>query len=130
VKPGLVAWLKFNAVGVMGMGVQLSVLALLRSGLAWPIRAATVVAVECAVLQNFVWHERWTWAYRGLAFRGVPGRLLRFNVSNGLVSIAGNLVFMELLAVRLHLNYLFSNVAAIGACACLNFFISHKLVFK
>lgn len=129
-KPGLAAWLRFNVVGIVGMGVQLTVLAILRSGLSWSIRASTIVAVECAVLQNFVWHERWTWAYRRLDLRGIPGRLLRFNVSNGLISILGNLVFMELLAVRLHLNYLFSNVVAIGACALLNFFISHKLVFK
>lgn len=128
--PDFKAWLKFNVVGIMGMGVQLSVLAFLRSVLAWPIRLATVVAVECAVLQNFVWHERWTWAHRKLEFRGIPGRLLRFNISNGLISMLGNLILMELLAVRLHVNYMISNVAAIGACALLNFFISHKLVFK
>jgi putative flippase GtrA len=130
VKPDLRAWLKFNVVGIVGMGVQLSVLTILRSALAWPIRISTLIAVECAVLQNFVWHERWTWAHRQLDLRGIPVRLLKFNVSNGLVSIAGNLVFMELLAVRLHLNYLFSNIAAIGACALFNFLIAHKLVFK
>ena len=41
----------------------------------------------------------------------MPGRLLRFNVSNGLISIVGNLVLMELLAVRLHLNYMLANLA-------------------
>lgn len=129
-KPGLAAWLKFNVVGFMGMTVQLSVLTILRSGLAWSIRASTIAAVECAVLQNFVWHERWTWAYRQLEFRGIPKRLFRFNISNGLVSMLGNVLLMELLAVRLHFNYLFSNILAIGACALLNFFLSHKVVFK
>ena len=77
-----------------------------------------------------MWHERWTWKHRSLEFSGIPGRLLRFNVSNGLISIAGNLALMELLAVRLHLNYMFSNLVAIGACSLLNFFVSDKLVFK
>jgi putative flippase GtrA len=130
VKPGLAAWLRFNAVGIVGVGVQLAVLAVLRSGFDWTIRTATFTAVECAVLHNFVWHERWTWKHRALAFRGLPGRLLRFNVSNGLISIVGNLALMELLAVRLHLNYMFSNLVAIGACSLLNFFVSDKLVFK
>ena len=38
--------------------------------------------------------------------------------------------FMEILAVRLHLNYIFASVVAIGACALLNFIISDKVVFK
>jgi len=130
VKPGLAAWLRFNAVGIVGVGVQLAVLAVLRSGFNWTLRAATLIAVECAVLHNFVWHERWTWKHRALAFREFPRRLLRFNVSNGLISIVGNLVLMELLTVRLHLNYMLSSLVAIGVCSLLNFFISDKLVFK
>jgi putative flippase GtrA len=130
VKPGLAAWLRFNAVGIVGVGVQLAVLAVLRSGFDWTLRAATLIAVECAVLHNFVWHERWTWKHRALAFREFPRRLLRFNVSNGLISIVGNLVLMELLTVRLHLNYMLSSLVAIGVCSLLNFFISDKLVFK
>jgi len=126
----LAAWLRFNAVGIVGVGVQLAVLAVLRSGFDWTLRAATLIAVECAVLHNFVWHELLTWKHRALAFRECPRRLLRFNVSNGLISIVGNLVLMELLTVRLHLNYMLSSLVAIGVCSLLNFFISDKLVFK
>ena len=129
-KPGLASWLRFNAVGILGVGVQLAALAFFRSGLKWPISASTAAAVECAVIHNFVWHERWTWAHRRLDVRRIPLRLLRFNVSNGLISIVGNLLLMELLAVRLHLNYMISNLAAIVACSLLNFIVSDKLVFK
>jgi len=130
VKPGLATWLRFNAVGLIGVGVQLAVLAVLRSGLSWSIRLSTIVAVESAVLHNFIWHERWTWAHRDLHLSGVPGRLFRFNLSNGLISIVGNLALMELLAVRLQINYMLSNMVAIGVCSLLNFFASDKLVFK
>ncbi|HET9943845.1 MAG TPA: GtrA family protein [Terriglobia bacterium] len=128
--PRLMAWLRFNAVGILGVGVQLTILAVLRSGFGWTIRAATLLAVECAVLHNFVWHERWTWAHRALDVRKVPLRLLRFNFANGMISLVGNLALMEIFAVRLHLNYMYSNILAIGACALLNFFVSDKLVFK
>jgi putative flippase GtrA len=130
VKPGLASWLRFNAVGIIGVCVQLALLALFRSGLGWSVRVSTIVAVECTVLHNFVWHERWTWAHRQLDLRGLPARLLRFNISNGLISIAGNVILMEALAVRLHLNYLLANILAIIACSLLNYFASDKLVFK
>ena len=129
-KPGLAAWFRFNAVGILGVGVQLAALAVFRSGLRWAIPLSTAAAVECAVIHNFVWHERWTWAYRRLDFRGMPLRFLRFNLSNGLISILGNLLLMQLLAVRLHWNYMISNLMAIGACSLLNFFVSDKLIFK
>jgi len=130
VKPGVKAWFRFNAVGLIGVGVQLASLAIFRSLLGWTIRASTAAAVECAVLHNFAWHERWTWAHRELERRGIFVRLLKFNISNGLISIVGNLVLMELLAVRLHFNYVLSNLVAIGVCSLLNFFVSDKLVFK
>ena len=129
-KTGLLAWLKFNAVGLIGVGVQLGALVVFRSGLQWPIRMATIAAVECAVLHNFVWHERWTWAHRKLPIGGIAVRLLRFNVSNGLISMGGNLLIMEILEHRLHFDYRLSNLAAIAFCSLLNFFVSDKLVFK
>jgi putative flippase GtrA len=130
VKPGFASWLRFNAVGIVGVGVQLALLALFKSVMGWSVRLSTIAAVEITVLHNFVWHERWTWAHRKLELRQIPIRLLRFNVSNGLISIVGNVVMMELLAVRLGLHYMISNMAAILACSLLNYFVSDKLVFK
>ena len=57
-------WLKFNSVGAIGIGVQLSVLTLLAGHLGLNYLLATALAVETAVLHNFVWHEKWTWADR------------------------------------------------------------------
>jgi putative flippase GtrA len=130
VKPGLASWLRFNVVGIVGVGVQLAILAALRSGWGLSVRVSTIVAVECTVLHNFFWHERWTWGHRKLDVRGLPGRLLRFNVSNGLISIVGNVVLMEFLAVRLNLNYMIANIVAIIACSLLNYFVSDRMVFK
>ena len=84
-------WLKFNAVGLIGVGVQLLALTILKSGFGVNYLAATVIAVEIAVLHNFVWHERWTWLERTkLSAGGVTGRLIRFHLANGSISIAGN----------------------------------------
>ena len=61
---GLVRWLKFNAVGAIGIAVQLAVLTLLKSGLGLNYLLATALAVEVTVLHNFFWHERFTWGDR------------------------------------------------------------------
>lgn len=127
---GLVSWLRFSVVGIFGACVHLTTLTILRRGFNMNIQTATVLAVECAVLHNFIWHECWTWAHRELDIRTVFGRLLRFNASNGLISISGNMVFMWLFFTRLHLHYLVAAIGAIGACALLNFFVSDRLVFR
>ena len=124
------SWLRFNAVGIIGVFVQLSVLTFLKSVAQAPVLLATAVAVECAVLHNFIWHERWTWAHRRLEVGKTLGRLLRFNASNGLISLAGNVAVMWLLVTRFNVNYLIANLAAISACSLVNFLVSDRLIFR
>ena len=50
-------WLKFNAVGGIGIGVQLVVLTVLRSWLKLDYLLATGLAVEIAAIHNFLWHS-------------------------------------------------------------------------
>ena len=47
---------------------------------------ASAVVVEVAVLHNFVWHVRFTWRDRR-DDSAVLSRLMRFQLSNGLVSM-------------------------------------------
>ena len=65
--PLAVRWLKFNFVGAIGIAVQMSAFALLEGALGVYYLSATALAVETAVLHNFVWHERFTWKDRGTA---------------------------------------------------------------
>ncbi len=127
----MIRWLKFNFVGAVGIVVQLAVLKILNGGLGLHYQYATVLAVETAVIHNFVWHERFTWVERcGGDFFATAGRLLRFNLSTGLVSILGNLVIMAVMHGRFHLPLIASNIIAIGTCALLNFLVSDHLVFR
>ena len=123
-------WLKFNAVGALGIGVQLIVLLGLKSGFRLSYQSATALAVEAAVVHNFFWHERYTWADRVKPswWRSLP-RLLRFNLTTGAVSIAGNLALMNLLVGLVHMHYLAANAIAIAACSLANFLVSNEYVF-
>jgi putative flippase GtrA len=124
----VIRWIKFYAVGAMGVAVQLAALALLKSVLHLDYLLATAAAVEVALLHNFVWHERWTWSDRGRGSRG--RRLARFHLATGLVSIVTNLALMRVLVGRMHWPYLAANVAAIAAGSLANFFLGDLLVFR
>jgi putative flippase GtrA len=60
----LVRWCRFNVVGGIGIVVQFAALFLLKSVLHLNYLAATAIAVEAAVVHNFVWHDRFTWRER------------------------------------------------------------------
>ena len=124
-------WGVFNAVGILGFVLQLAVLFALRRGLSMNYLAATGLAVEAAVLHNFVWHEHVTWADVIASLRhGVWWRLLRFHAANGIVSIVGNLGFTWALVERLRLPYLIANAASVLICSLLNFVLSDRFVFR
>ncbi|MFZ1930440.1 MAG: GtrA family protein [Candidatus Sulfotelmatobacter sp.] len=123
-------WLRFNLVGGIGIAVQLGLLFLLKNAVHFNYLAATALAVEATVIHNFLWHERYTWADRvRLTWRGSLPRLLRFNLTNGAVSIAGNLGLMKLMVDMGHMNYLVANAIAIALCSLVNFIVSNEYVF-
>ena len=124
----LTRWGKFSAVGAVGIAVQLVVLALLETALHLNYLAATALAVEAAILQNFFWHERFTWNDRS---RLNPiRRFLKFNFTTGAISILGNLAIMAILVSRLHIYYLVGNGVSIAICSIANFLASDWFVFK
>ncbi|HYV05785.1 MAG TPA: GtrA family protein [Blastocatellia bacterium] len=118
---------RFSIVGAGGIVVQtLALAALLRfSDIHYML--ATAVAVELSVLNNFVWHRRWTWADRPASRAALA--LLRFNATTGAMSLAGNLVFMFLLVGGLRLDPRAANLIAIGLCSLVNFALSDRFVF-
>jgi len=203
----LVRWCKFNLVGGIGIGVQFAALFLLKTVLHFHYLGATAIAVEAAVVHNFVWHEQFTWVDRTKSDRvqpswrtaisptsaaerlaekpdfgwrsafsaaispcfsvrasapEVPGfsascvaqnrggslfaalkrcatqrlhgasfrRFLRFHLSNGAVSILGNLALMKVMVGQGHMNYLVANAVAIALCSLANFLVSEEWVFE
>jgi putative flippase GtrA len=119
-------WLRFNAVGAGGMVVQLCSLAVLgkicRAHYLW----ATAAAIEITLLHNFAWHVRVTWADR-------PGslveRMVRFQLTNGMVSLVGNVVLMGVLKQEMQMPLLAANAIAIVCCSLVNFAVSDRWAF-
>jgi putative flippase GtrA len=122
-------WMTFNAVGLIGVAVQLATLACLVHALDWPLPLATALAVEMAILHNFCWHQRLTWKDRpASSIRESVARLLRFHALNGGVSLCGNLLVTMALVAR-GVDPVSANLVAIIACSTVNFFAGDRLVF-
>ena len=125
-------WLKFNLVGLLGFALQTCVLFVLTHITPQvSYLAATAAAVELAVLNNFVWHQRWTWRDRpSSTTRETLLRLVKFNLTSGLFSMTGNLVFMSILVGRLGLEIGPANVASVVACSIVSFILADRIAFE
>ena len=117
-------WGKFNLVGAMGMVVQLAALALFNRWMAGHYLYASAAAIELTLLHNFLWHVRYTWRDRQGAW---AQQLVRFQMANGLVSVAGNVVLMRVLVG--HVPLLAANAIAIASCSIVNFAFSDGWAF-
>jgi len=120
---------RFALVGLGGLVTQVIVLDLLTRVAALEYRVATVLAVEAAVLHNFVWHERWTWRVP----KGAGSRLtraVRFHSTTAVLSIVGNVVLMSLFVEVLGWPVLLANLAAVAILGIANFRAADRWVFR
>jgi putative flippase GtrA len=126
----LLRLLKFSAVGGIGVGVQLGMLALFRV-MGINFLPATALAVECAVLHNFLWHCYFTWSDRKpQRVSDFRSSLIRFHLSNGLISLVGNLLLMWILMRNSKLGLLQANTVSIATCYVANFLAGDRWVFR
>jgi putative flippase GtrA len=159
---------RFMTVGALGFAVQIAAFVILTAVAGWPWLPATIVAVELAVVHNFLWHDRWTWRDRSdlprrtrrtrrvnpegnrilppvLRFlrggichfleyargRGDSrfARFVRFNMTTGLTSIAGNAAVAGVFVGIMRLPGTAGNVVAVGTMSVVNFVMSDRWVF-
>jgi putative flippase GtrA len=119
-------YLRFNLIGLLGVAVQLLTLTLLNRAFPHHYLLTTAAAIELTLLHNFAWHTRYTWPDR-IASRLT--QLLRFHLTNGLLSLAGNLVLMRLFVHTAHLPVIPANAFAILVCSTANFLLANLWAF-
>ena len=124
-----IRWAKFNIVGAMGMVLQLAALALFNRVLHGHYLYASALAIELTLLHNFLWHVHYTWRDRSDNTSRLR-QLIRFHLSNGMVSILGNLILMRLFVHEAHLPVLAANVIAVLSCSLANFGLGNIWAFS
>lgn len=121
--------LKFSLIGGIGALIQLGLLAALTAANVNYL-LATALAVECSLIHNFWWHQRFTWADRAISgMRDSVASLFRFHSSNGLISLVGSLLLMRIFVGKLKCPVICANIATIAVCFSANFLVSDRWVF-
>jgi putative flippase GtrA len=120
----------FVAVGAAGFVLQLATIHALVSWAGVHYLVATALAVEAAILQNFVWHSRWTWRdrHRGSGAEAWA-RLAKFNGLSALCSIVGNVVVTAILVGAFRFPVAAANAVAVALVAAINFAGLDRWVF-
>jgi dolichol-phosphate mannosyltransferase len=121
--------LKFMLVGTSGIAVNEGLLYVLTEygGLFYLL--SSVIAVQCAILNNFTWNHLWTFRDR----RRLPHSLLRRLGKFELVSIGGkvtNIAVLYLLVTFAGMQYLIANLFGIAAGFVVNFLANNLWTWR
>lgn len=120
-------FMRFAIAGAGGFIVQLATLAVLVAAHMHYV-AATIIAVEAAILLNFVFHERWTWKDRGR--ESGLSRFLRFNALTAATSIIGSVAITAILVEYFTFSPMLANVISVIVLSVINFVGADSLVFR
>ena len=115
--------LKFGIVGGTGAAVNVSALYLLSRWAGLPLVAASALAVELAVISNYLLNDTWTFGARSPAL----SRFAKFNASS-LVGLVLNVLCVWLLT-RLGLYFLLANLIGIAVGFAANYTFSVSWVW-
>ncbi len=127
-------FLRFGLVGLSGVFVDMVVLYLLSdpTTLAWNLTRSKIIASELAIINNFLWNDRWTFGDISRSQQGWRNRLKRFGKFN-LICLMGlilNVLILNLLFNAFGINRYVANLIAIVIVTFWNFWINLKLSWR
>jgi dolichol-phosphate mannosyltransferase len=111
-------------VGLSGFVVNAGLVYLLHGLLHWSLPVTVILASELAIVNNYLWNDRWTFGRRDLNLQ----RFARFNLSS-LGGIAITTAVTTVLAAG-GLPYLAALLAGVGTGAGGNFIASALWIWK
>jgi putative flippase GtrA len=115
---------RFCLVGGTGTAINTTVLYVLSRALDLPLPVSSAMAVELAVLSNYLLNDRFTFAVRRPSFR----RLAKFNITS-LAGLGVNVVIVWLLA-RQGVYFLAANLVGIAVAVVVNYTFSVAWVWR
>jgi dolichol-phosphate mannosyltransferase len=122
---------KFGVVGGTGIVINAGLLHVLSVNFSVNYKIASFFAIECAIINNFLWNYHWTWNDRKNC-SPLSGRrkFLRFNLSSGFTAFALNWGLMVFLTEVFRLPFQVSNLIGIACCTVFNFLAGDFWVFS
>jgi dolichol-phosphate mannosyltransferase len=127
-------FLRFCLVGLSGVFVDMTVLYLLSdpSTLGWGLTRSKTIAAEVAILNNFIWNDRWTFGDISSQQKGWRRRIKRFLKFNFicLFGLFLNIVILNILFNYFGINRYLANFISIAIVTFWNFLINWKLSWR
>lgn len=127
-------FIRFGLVGLSGVFVDMALLYLLSdpSTLGLPLTRSKIIAAEFAIINNFLWNDRWTFADIANEQRQWHQRCKRFLKFN-IICLGG--LILNVLILNLIFNFVFANryianLIAIAIVTVWNFWINLKLNWR
>jgi len=116
--------LKFGAVGGTGVIINTTALYVLSRWLGLPLLLSSGIAVELAIVSNFFWNNRWTFACRSPSLI----RFVKFNVAS-LIGLTVNVTTVWGLT-KTGLYFLIANLVGICVGVAVNYACSVAWVWR
>jgi dolichol-phosphate mannosyltransferase len=123
---------RYMVVSWIGMVVNTACLYLFKGVLRIPIIPASMMAIEIAIIHNFVWYRNWAWRDRREQKTQLPffRQLLLYNVATGLVDLLVNVSILWLLYRFFGVYYLIANIIGMILGPFIKFWLNDKIIFK
>jgi dolichol-phosphate mannosyltransferase len=125
---------RFAVVGFSGVIVDMGLLFVLSDPtmLGWGLTRSKLLAAETAIINNFLWNDRWTFSDLSKNQRSSAQKIRRF-AKFQLICLAGlvlNTVLLNLEFNELGMNRYLANLVAIAAVTGWNFWLNLKLSWR
>ena len=127
-------FLRFSLVGFSGVFVDMAIFYLLSdpTTLAWGVTRSKIIAAEVAIINNFLWNDRWTFGDLSTGQNQWQQRFKRFLKFN-LICLAGlilNVLLLNFFFNVLDINRYIANLIAIAIVTVWNFWMNLKLSWR
>ena len=123
-------FITFTFVGVSGIVVNNAILFYAKESLHVPLAIASLIAIQIAIINNFIWNRQFTWTDRPmLGWASIRPGLIKFTLVSW---VAGGLnwILLLLLTRFFDLYYILANLVAILCASVLNYFLNDLWTFR
>lgn len=134
-KSSLTAYLhrgyKFMLIAWLGAVVNTACLYFFKGVLGIRIIPASILAIEIAILHNFIWYRYWAWRDRREEnYQPFWPQFLKYNLATGSVDFLVAVPTLWALSTFLKIHYLAANLLAMILPPIIKFYLNEKHIFK
>ncbi len=125
-------FIRFAFVGLSGLLVDMGLLYFFYDVLSFGLTRSAIFAGELAIVNNFLWNDRWTFkdlSQKQSSWQQRLKRFLKFNIIC-LMGLILKILLLNVLFNGLHLNAYLANFIAIAAVTAWNFWINLRLNWR